>query len=65
MEEPLATVVTDAALAQYHSVARLLWALKRAEHALSASWLLLNGMERSLSRMEASARSSRLSPPGM
>jgi gamma-tubulin complex component 3 len=64
VEEPLASVVTDAAVGQYHAVARLLWALKRAEHSLSASWLLLNGMERALSRMEAAARRSSLSPPG-
>ncbi len=64
LEEPLATIIDDEAVGSYHSVARLLWALKRAEHSLSGAWLLLNGMERSLARMEAGGRSSRLVTPG-
>ena len=53
-------MLTDAAAAQIQSVARLLWALKRAEHSLSAAWLLLNTTQRTLSRLTAKAKKAHL-----
>ncbi len=64
VDEPLATVLTDAAAAQIQAVARLLWALKRAEHSLSAAWLLLNTTQRSLTRLAAKTRRLQLSSRG-
>ncbi|KAK9917451.1 hypothetical protein WJX75_004487 [Coccomyxa subellipsoidea] len=60
VDEPLATVLTDAGAAQIQAVARLLWALKRAEHSLSAAWLLLNTTQRTLSRLTAKAKRAHL-----
>ncbi|EIE20511.1 hypothetical protein COCSUDRAFT_48540 [Coccomyxa subellipsoidea C-169] len=60
VEEPLATVMTDAAAAQIQAVARLLWALKRAEHSLSAAWLLLNTTQRTLTRLTTKAKRAHL-----
>lgn len=64
VEEPLATVMTDAAAAQIQAVARLLWALKRAEHSLSAAWLLLNTTQRTLTRLTTKAKRAHLSCTG-
>lgn len=65
VDEPLATVLTDAAAAQIQAVARLLWALKRAEHSLSAAWLLLNTTQRSLTRLAAKSRRLHVSSRGI
>ena len=64
VEEPAATVLTAAAAAAYQRVARLLWALKRAEHSLNEAWHTLNTLQHALARQAASAARAGLSCPG-
>ncbi|KAK9864643.1 hypothetical protein WJX84_011115, partial [Apatococcus fuscideae] len=54
--EPLATVLSDSAMASYLRVFRLLWSLKRVEHALATTWQLLNSVQRQLSLLRAVQR---------
>ncbi len=48
VEEPIATVLDSAAMKSYLRVFKLLWALKRAEHALNDCWVDLNSLQRQL-----------------
>lgn len=52
VEEPVATVLDAAAMKAYLRVFKLLWALKRAEHALNSCWVDLNSLQRQLASFE-------------
>ncbi len=62
--EPLSTVLNQVAEGSYQAVASLLWKLKRAEHSLSAAWLVLNGMQRSIGQVSALAKQHNIFLPG-
>ena len=62
--EPLSTVLNQVAEGSYQAVASLLWKLKRAEHSLSAAWLVLNGMQRSIGKVSALAKQHNIFLPG-
>lgn len=65
VHEPLSTVLNQVAEGSYQAVASLLWKLKRAEHSLSAAWLALNGMQRSIGQVSAVAKQHNIFLPGM
>ena len=65
VHEPLSTVLNQVAEGSYQAVASLLWKLKRAEHSLSAAWLALNGMQRSIGQASAVAKQHNIYLPGM
>ena len=64
VHEPLSTVLNQVAEGSYQAVASLLWKLKRAEHSLSAAWLALNGMQRSIGQVSAIAKQHNIFLPG-
>ena len=64
LEEPLSTVLPDAAAARLQAVSRLLWGLKRGEAALNQAWRLLCACQRALGRLAATGKASGLSAPG-
>ncbi len=64
LEEPLATVLPDAAKARLQAVSRLLWALKRGEAALNQAWRLLCACQRGLGRLAAASKATGLAAPG-
>lgn len=60
VEEPIATVLDNAAMKAYLQIFRLLWALKRAEHSLNDCWVDLNSLQRQLSAFPGYVRQSGL-----
>ena len=64
VSEPLSTVLSQVAEGSYQAVASLLWKLKRAEHSLSASWLALNSMQRTIGQVSATAKQHNIFLPG-
>ena len=65
VHEPLSTVLNQVAEGSYQAVASLLWKLKRTEHSLSAAWLSLNGMQRSIGQVSAVAKQHNIFLPGV